>query len=87
MTRSLQSMFIQASRLGNTFVAVCEEGQLVYKGKNPRDVFQAVRELEVATVAMLNDAGVTVDFAFLTPGEEEYICDCWVNGFFDNWAI
>ena len=86
MTRSLQSMLIQASRLGNTFEAMAG-GQILYKGKNPRDVFQVVRELERVSVIMLNDAGVTVDWAFLTPGDEEYICDCSVDGFFDSWAI
>lgn len=84
--RSLQSMLIAASTLGKTF-CVTSEGDTLYEGKNPRDAFQIIRELEEVHLALLDNAGYMIDWAFLTPGETDaYICDCMCNGFFDKWS-
>ena len=84
--RSLQSMLIAASTLGH-FFKVVSEGDVLYMGKNPRDAFQIIRDMDEVMLQLVNDGMSTVEVAFLTPGEDEYICDCTCNGFFDNWGI
>jgi hypothetical protein len=83
--RSLQSMFIIASTQGFTF-EVSSEGEVDYTGKNPRDAFQAARELDEVTVNLRNDEGEQVDWAFIIPGQDDYMVDCNCNGFFDKWS-
>jgi hypothetical protein len=87
MTRSLMSMMIKASTLGKTFM-VFSEGETLYMGKNPRDAFQIIRDMEEVNISLLSENGNPVDWALLTPGETDaYICDCFCGGFFDNWEI
>jgi len=83
--RSLQSMLIAASTLGHTFHVV-SEGDSLYTGKNPRDAFQVIRDLDEVTLQLVSDAGICMETAFLTPGDTDcYICDCSCDGFFDKW--
>lgn len=89
MTRSLMSMLIKASTLGKTFEVV-SEGDTLYTGKNPRDAFQVIRELDEVSLRLVNTDGSYFDWCLLTPGDTyAYICDCWAgpNLFFDNWEI
>ena len=83
--RSLQSMLIAASTLGHTFHVV-SEGDTLYKGKNPRDAYQIIRELDEVMLQLVSDAGFCVEVAFLTPGEDDYIADCTCDKFFDKWS-
>lgn len=83
--RSLQSMLIAASTLGHTFHVV-SEGDRLYTGKNPRDAYQVIRELDEVTLRLVSGEGICLETAFLTPGEDDYICDCSCDGFFDKWS-
>lgn len=84
--RSLQSMLIKASTFGHRFLVVSED-DTIYVGKNPRDAFQIVRDMDEVTIQLLDETGKPIDWVFLTPGEDEYICACQCDGFFDNWVI
>jgi hypothetical protein len=87
MTRSLMSMMIKASTLGHAFEVV-SEGEELYVGKNPRDAFQIIRDMDEVILNLRNSNGELLDWAFLTPGETDaYICDCSTGYFFDNWEI
>lgn len=87
MARSLQSMLVKASTLGHSFNVV-SEGDVLYCGKNPRDAFQIIRDLDEVSIDLVDEEGVFVDWAFIVPGDSEaYICDCNCDGFFDNWEI
>jgi hypothetical protein len=84
--RSLQSMLIAASTLGHTFHVV-SEGERLYTGKNPRDAYQIIRDMEEVTLRLVSNEGIRLESAFLTPGETDcYICDCSCDGFFDKWS-
>jgi len=79
-------MLIAASTLGHTFHVV-SEGDSLYTGKNPRDAYQVIRELEEVTVQLIDDAkGLCIDWAFILPYEDDYMADCDCNGFFDKWS-
>jgi hypothetical protein len=87
MARSLQSMLIAASTTGH-FIHVVSEGDTLYMGKNPRDAFQVIRDMEEVEVSLVNPDKTHFDWAYLLPGDTEaYICDCTCGGFFDNWEI
>jgi hypothetical protein len=79
--RSLQSMFIAASVEGFTFDV--DDGE--YVGKNPRDAFQVARHVEEVVVTLIKD-GKIVDRAFILPFEDDYMADCFCDGFFDKWS-
>lgn len=79
--RSLQSMFIAASVEGFTFEV--DDGE--YIGNNPRDAFQAARDLKEVSVRLIKDGNI-VEWALILPCEQDYMADCSCDGFFDKWS-
>lgn len=83
MTNYVRKMLADACVKGFTFVVRCD-GEIDYKGTNPKDAYEAVDAVDEATVSMFDDAGQRAGWALIANdlAEDERIADCggrWVD--------